>query len=248
MCNVQSDLDKFGNTMKKNLLKLIPILSVFLFLFSCSSAPETKAAKTPEAPKDVVEKVEQKVKKVEQPIAKVAEKAVETYGIKTPGVYALLKTSKGYIRVKLYYKKVPNTVANFVGLSEGTKKSNKDAGIPFYNGTVFHRVIDDFMIQGGDPTGTGRGGPGFRFKDEFHAELKHSSPGILSMANAGPNTNGSQFFITHVPTAWLDNRHSVFGKVVDSGDQKVVNKIEKGDKLLSVTIIRIGKDAQSFAK
>ena len=230
--------------MKKNLLKFISALSLSLILFSCGSAPEPETVDTGKAKSESVETAKKEVKEpVKEPVKKI-----ETYGIKNPGVYALLKTSKGNIRIKLYHKRVPNTVANFVGLSEGSKKSNKKAGLPFYNGTVFHRVIDDFMIQGGDPTGTGRGGPGYRFKDEFHPELKHDSPGILSMANAGPNTNGSQFFITHVPTDWLDNRHSVFGKVVDASDQKVVNKISKGDTLISVTIIRIGKDAQGFAK
>jgi len=169
------------------------------------------------------------------------------YGIAEPGVYALFKTSKGDIRVKLYYKKAPVTVANFIALSEGTKKSNKELGVPFYDGTKFHRVISDFMIQGGDPEGSGRGGPGYRFKDEFHADLKHDSAGILSMANSGPNTNGSQFFITHTETPWLNNKHSVFGKTLASSDQKVVDEIERGDTLIKIIIIRIGADAQSFS-
>lgn len=118
---------------------------------------------------------------------------------------AILHTEKGDIVLELFADKVPNTVNNFVFLArEG-----------FYDGTIFHRVIADFMAQGGDPTGSGRGGPGYRFADEFHPNLKHDKPGILSMANAGPNTNGSQFFITHVPTPWLDNKHSVFGQVVE---------------------------------
>ena len=117
---------------------------------------------------------------------------------------ALLHTDKGDITLQLHVEKVPNTVNNFVFLArEG-----------FYDGTIFHRVIDDFMVQGGDPTGSGRGGPGYRFKDEFDPTLKHNAAGVLSMANAGPNTNGSQFFITHVPTAWLDGKHSVFGQVI----------------------------------
>jgi cyclophilin family peptidyl-prolyl cis-trans isomerase len=121
---------------------------------------------------------------------------------------AVFETEKGDITVKLHADKVPLTVNNFVFLArEG-----------FYDGTIFHRVIDNFMAQGGDPTGTGTGGPGYRFKDEFHPSLKHDKPGILSMANAGPGTNGSQFFITHVPTSWLDNKHSVFGEVVDGMD------------------------------
>ena len=122
--------------------------------------------------------------------------------------FATFKTDKGDIKVELYASKVPNTVNNFVFLvREG-----------FYNDTIFHRVIPDFMAQGGDPTGTGRGGPGYSFRDEFDPTLKHDKPGILSMANAGPNTNGSQFFLTHVPTPWLDNKHAVFGKVIEGLD------------------------------
>ncbi len=121
---------------------------------------------------------------------------------------ATLKTDKGDILVRLFTDKVPNTVNNFVFLARQG----------FYDNTIFHRVIGDFMAQGGDPTGTGRGGPGYRFADEFHKDLRHNKPGILSMANAGPNTNGSQFFITHVPTPWLDNKHSVFGEVVGGMD------------------------------
>jgi cyclophilin family peptidyl-prolyl cis-trans isomerase len=121
---------------------------------------------------------------------------------------ATLKTEKGDIVVRLFADKVPNTVNNFVFLARQG----------FYDNTIFHRVIDDFMAQGGDPTGTGRGGPGYRFSDEFHKDLRHDRPGILSMANAGPNTNGSQFFITHVPTPWLDNKHSVFGEVINGMD------------------------------
>lgn len=134
---------------------------------------------------------------------------------------ARIKTSKGDVVIELYADKVPNTVNNFVFLArEG-----------FYDSTVFHRVIKDFMVQGGDPTGTGRGGPGYKFKDEFHSSLKHSGPGILSMANAGPGTNGSQFFITHVATPWLDNRHAVFGKVIEGMD--IVNSIPERDPMNS---------------
>jgi cyclophilin family peptidyl-prolyl cis-trans isomerase len=122
--------------------------------------------------------------------------------------YATFHTDKGDIRAELFADKAPRTVNNFVFLArEG-----------FYDGTIFHRVISDFMAQGGDPTGTGRGGPGYQFQDEFHPSLKHNKPGLLSMANAGPNTNGSQFFITHVPTPWLDNKHAIFGQVVDGMD------------------------------
>jgi len=134
--------------------------------------------------------------------------------------YAVFDTTEGTFKIKLFAEQAPRTVENFVALAEGTK-----TGKPFYNGTVFHRVIPGFMIQGGDPEGTGRGGPGYRFADEFHAQLKHSKPGILSMANAGPNTNGSQFFITVSATPHLDNHHSVFGEVTEGYD--VVKKISE---------------------
>lgn len=138
---------------------------------------------------------------------------------------ATITTNRGDIRLELFEDKVPNTVANFVKLAQDG----------FYDGLKFHRVIEDFMIQTGCPKGTGTGGPGYQFEDEFHPELKHDKPGILSMANAGPNTNGSQFFITHVPTPWLDRKHSVFGRVL--GDcQKVVDAIKQGDKMEKVTI------------
>ena len=159
------------------------------------------------------------------------------------GIYALIKTNKGEIIVKLAYEKAPLTVTNFIALSEGTKVSNKNLGTPFYDGITFHRVIDEFMIQGGDPKGNGTGGPGYKFADEF-SDLIHDKPGVLSMANSGPNTNGSQFFITHVPTPWLDGKHSVFGSVVEGMD--VVNSIAQGDILESVKIARIGKDANQF--
>ena len=159
------------------------------------------------------------------------------------GIYALIKTNKGEIIVELAYEKTPLTVINFIALSEGSKKSNKEPGIPFYDGITFHRVIDDFMIQGGDPQGDGRGGPGYQFVDEF-SDLKHDQPGVLSMANSGPNTNGSQFFITHVPTPWLDGKHSVFGLV--SEGMSVVNSIEQGDIIESISIERIGDQANQF--
>jgi peptidyl-prolyl cis-trans isomerase A (cyclophilin A) len=133
-------------------------------------------------------------------------------------IYAAFDTTEGSFKIELFTAQAPRTVENFVSLAEGTK-----TGKPFYDGTIFHRVIPDFMIQGGDPEGTGRGGPGYRFADEFHPELKHSKPGILSMANAGPNTNGSQFFITVAATPFLDNRHSVFGEVTEG--YGVVKKI-----------------------
>lgn len=162
---------------------------------------------------------------------------------KAPGVYAEIKTNKGLIVCQLEYKKTPVTVGNFVGLAEGTLKHSRDQK-HYYDGLIFHRVISDFMIQGGCPLGTGTGSPGYKFGDEFRPDLKHDRPGILSMANAGPATNGSQFFITHVPTPHLDGRHTVFGHVVEGID--VVNSIRRDDIIESVSIKRIGKDAALF--
>lgn len=161
------------------------------------------------------------------------------------GIYAKFKTSKGEILVKLTYDKTPGTVGNFVALAEGKQKnSSKPIGEPYYNGLKFHRVISDFMIQGGCPLGTGTGNPGYQFDDEIVLELKHNKPGILSMANAGPGTNGSQFFITHVPTPWLDGKHTVFGEVVEGQD--VVDNVAQGDKIEEITIIRIGQEAEKW--
>lgn len=139
---------------------------------------------------------------------------------------ATMSTTKGDIKLKLFPDKAPLTVLNFVNLAKRG----------YYDGLAFHRVIPNFMVQGGCPLGTGTGGPGYRFKDEFSPDLRHRKPGMLSMANAGPNTNGSQFFITHVPTPWLDNKHTIFGQVAGEADQKVVNKIEQGDKINQITI------------
>lgn len=143
-----------------------------------------------------------------------------------PPISAVIKTSKGDIHLKLFPNEAPLTVLNFVNLSKRG----------FYDNLTFHRVIPNFMIQGGCPLGTGTGGPGYRFKDEFSPELRHNKPGILSMANAGPNTNGSQFFITHVPTPHLDDRHSVFGEVKGPADQQVVNSIVVGDRINTIVI------------
>ena len=174
------------------------------------------------------------------------------------GTYADFQTNQGEFVIHLFTEKAPLTTANFIGLAEGTKpfinpETNKEEKRPFYDGLIFHRVIDGFMLQGGDPTGTGMGGPGFRFKDEFNKDLRHNKPGILSMANSGPNTNGSQFFITVAPTPHLDDRHSVFGEVVRG--METINKIAKVPKgaqdrplkdvvMEKVRIYRLGADGK----
>lgn len=164
---------------------------------------------------------------------------------KTDGLFAEMQTSKGTILLYLEMDKTPLTVANFVGLAEGKIKNKaREEGTPYYDGLSFHRVIPDFMIQGGDPDGNGSGGPGYSFKDEIDRSLHHSAPGILSMANAGPGTNGSQFFITHKETPWLDGKHTIFGHVVEGQD--VVNAIRQGDVIQQVKIIRKGKQAKKF--
>ena len=170
-------------------------------------------------------------------------------------VHALFTTTEGNFKIRLFDQDVPNTVANFTGLAEGTKeftdpKTGQKTKRPFYDGLVFHRVIDSFMIQGGCPLGTGTGGPGYKFADEFSPKLKHTKPGLLSMANAGANTNGSQFFITLAATPWLDNKHSIFGEVVEGMD--VVEKIGRtatskpGDrplKPISIQSVKILRDS-----
>ena len=161
------------------------------------------------------------------------------------GLFATISTSKGEIKIELEFEKTPGTVGNFVGLSLGLiNNSIKPLGEAYYNGLKFHRVINDFMIQAGCPFGTGTGDPGYKFDDEFHSELKHDRPGVISMANAGPSTNGSQFFITHIETPWLDNKHTVFGKVIDGMD--VVNSISQNDEIISVKINAVGDKAKAF--
>ena len=161
------------------------------------------------------------------------------------GLYAKFNTSKGEILVNLEFQKTPGTVGNFVALAQGNlENSVKKQGDPYYNGLKFHRVIPDFMIQGGCPLGTGTGNPGYQFDDEFRSDLKHDTPGVLSMANAGPGTNGSQFFITHIPTPWLDGKHTVFGNVTEG--QSIVDAIAQGDALDAVDIIAVGAEAEAF--
>ena len=161
------------------------------------------------------------------------------------GIYAKFNTAKGAILVKLTHDLTPGTVGNFVGLAEGNIENKvKPQGTKFYNGLKFHRVIPDFMIQGGCPQGTGTGDPGYKFDDEFHPSLKHNRPGVLAMANSGPGTNGSQFYITHIPTDWLENKHTVFGQVVEGQD--IVDSVEQGDVLESIEIIREGEEAANW--
>ena len=161
------------------------------------------------------------------------------------GIYASIHTQKGTLTLQLHYEKTPATVGNFIGLAEGSLPNEvKQIGIPFYDGLNFHRVIPDFMVQGGCPQGSGVGGPGYKFDDEIDTSLRHDKAGILSMANSGPGTNGSQFFITHVPTPWLDGKHTVFGCVIEG--QQIVDSITQGDKIDKIEIHRIGKDAQDW--
>lgn len=160
------------------------------------------------------------------------------------GLYAQIVTERGDIVVELTYKRTPLTVRNFVGLAEGTIEHNREASRRFYDGLTFHRVVEEFVIQGGDPSADGTGGPGYRFPDEFDSSLRHSEAGVLSMANSGPDSNGSQFFITLAATPWLDGKHTVFGEVVRGMD--VVNSIEEGDTIEQINIVRVGAEAEAF--
>ena len=171
---------------------------------------------------------------------------MNNYSDLSDGLYADIETSKGNIVLQLYFEQVPTTVSNFVALAEGNHPivDEQHSGKPYYNGLNFHRVIENFMIQGGDPTGTGSGGPGYQFDDEFSSDLTHDGPGILSMANSGPGTNGSQFFITHVETPWLDGKHSIFGKV--SSGLEIVDSVEQEDIIKNINIVRVGEDANNF--
>ena len=161
------------------------------------------------------------------------------------GIYAKFNTTKGAILVKRTHDLTPGTVGNFVALAEGNMENKvKPQGTKFYDGLNFHRVIPDFMIQGGCPQGTGTGDPGYKFDDEFHPSLKHNRPGVLAMANSGPASNGSQFYITHIPTDWLDNKHTVFGHVIEGQD--IVDAVAQGDVLETLEIIRVGEEAEKW--
>ncbi len=201
-------------------------------LLACGAAPSAGGDNTASAPMTTTPPTEQPQKPVQ---------ATDN----GEGLFAIITTAKGVIKLKLEYQKVPMTVASFVGLAEGKQhNSAKPDGTPYFDGLKFHRVIANFMIQGGDPTGTGAGGPGYKFPDEIDPTLKHDRAGTLSMANAGPYTNGSQFFITHGPTPHLDGKHAVFGYVVSGQD--VVNAVAGGDVMSTVRIEAVGKEAKAF--
>ena len=242
--------------MKKHaalMLLLIAIAGLTAVAWSQNATATATPAPTP-TPKPKATSTPDKTPAIE---TREAEKEVKTMPDLKPGTYAVFETSMGRIIALLYTDKAPKTTANFIGLAEGTKQwqepnTQKWVKKPFYDGLIFHRVIPRFMIQGGCPLGRGMGGPGYRFDDEFHPDLKHSKPGILSMANNGKNTNGSQFFITEGPTPHLDNRHSVFGEVVEGMD--VVNNIAKTNRnaedkplkdvvIKKLTILRVEKKA-----
>lgn len=235
--------------MSKN-IDIKKVFWIYLFAFLLAAFSFRADAQESASEQGTVKK-ETKVEKKSTKEAKKDIKAKNEKGSKE--MFALFETNKGNFKVKLLKESAPKTVENFVGLAEGTRewtdpKTGKQVKRPFYDGLTFHRVIKDFMIQGGCPIGNGTGGPGFRFEDEFPAGApKHSKPGILSMANAGPNTNGSQFFVTTVATPWLDNRHTVFGEVVEGMD--VVHAIENsktgpGDKPVEAVVIKHVKITQ----
>ena len=233
-----------GNKLKK-LLIAVTMLFAVLNLCSCKSKKtETKTTAKNEtvikaADSEKAAGTKDNTKKRED--VKMSAEALDALKGKE-GVFAVLTTEKGQIVLELFYKETPMTVANFVGLAEGTLDAAK--GKPFYDGLTFHRVIADFMIQGGDPQGNGTGGPGYKFADEFVDGYIFDKPGKLAMANSGTNTNGSQFFITHVPTDWLNYKHTIFGQVVTG--QNVVDAVAQGDHIISLQIVRQGKEAEKF--
>lgn len=224
--------------------KIIAMLTVAALFGSCSTS--TGISGSGSGQKKITPEMNMKILKMDK----------EEYDALKDGLYAEMETSMGDMTIELYEKDAPLTVANFVGLAEGTKENSaKPLGTPYYDGIIFHRVIKDFMIQGGDPDGKGTGGPGYNFSDEFFSDKKHDKKGVLSMANAGPNTNGSQFFITEVPTPWLNGRHTIFGQVIkgEAVIDSIVN-VKKGpqDKPVDdivinhVKIVRKGADYANY--
>ena len=235
---------------KEDILKKVALLLTAFMALTCLSCCSAKKSKTETKNTSVPEKeaVISEAKTETQIITnktseevKMSAETLEALNGKE-GVFAVLTTEKGQIVLELFFKETPMTVANFVGLAEGTLDAAK--GKPFYDGLTFHRVIADFMIQGGDPQGNGTGGPGYKFADEFVDGFIFDKPGKLAMANSGTNTNGSQFFITHVPTDWLNYKHTIFGQVVTG--QNVVDTVEQGDHIINLKIVRQGKEAEKF--
>ena len=231
-------------------MKKVTILMVTLMMFAslCSCTSKKKKANTKKASSPKQETVISEAKQDTQTKStnnkkeiKMSAETLEALKGKD-GLFAVLTTEKGQIVLELFFKETPMTVANFVGLAEGTLDAAK--GQPFYDGLLFHRVISDFMIQGGDPRGNGTGGPGYQFADEFVDGFIFDKPGKLAMANSGANTNGSQFFITHVPTDWLNYKHTIFGQVVTG--QNIVDAVEQGDHIESLQIVRQGAEAEKF--
>ena len=230
--------------MKKVIL--FAVLFGLVSLASCDSKKtktENKAASAAKQETVITEAKSNNETKIQTPKKEIKMSAQAEEALKgKDGLFALLTTEKGQILLELFFKETPMTVANFVGLAEGSLDAAK--GKPFYDGLTFHRVISDFMIQGGDPQGNGTGGPGYKFADEFVDGFIFDKPGKLAMANSGANTNGSQFFITHVPTDWLNYKHTIFGQVVTGQD--IVDTVEQGDHIVSLQIIRQGKEAEKF--